>query len=332
MSNCDQYLPDLCAWMDGELEDSQALEAHLAQCASCRALVAQYRQLDVAIARVDPPAELHAHIMQGVTASHSPKAKRRFAFGSATAVAAIAAALVLSIGMGWISIPRWQNSASTNEAAADSAAPAAPAAAPTIDRANTTSSPSVDFSMEEEESISYVSADSAPVEEPAAGDPAESDAPMDGVSIGSADVPAADVDDVPVVESDTTASISAGTNSIPRSESSETEPFMTTVSSGDLQLESADTKESGLVVTDLESAKLLFAAAEAPLVWQIYGVAPNDLPDEMKEVTYLQVGNHDLWVASLDIEMLSELFFLYFEQLGGELIYGDSNSIVLNLQ
>ena len=35
MKNCEQFLPELNAWIDGELEDSRALEAHLAECASC---------------------------------------------------------------------------------------------------------------------------------------------------------------------------------------------------------------------------------------------------------------------------------------------------------
>ena len=74
MSACDQFLPNLCAWLDEELdeEESAAMEAHVAQCASCRALAAQYRRLDAAMAAVEPPAGLHEHIMRGISAHHSP--------------------------------------------------------------------------------------------------------------------------------------------------------------------------------------------------------------------------------------------------------------------
>jgi len=120
MTDCKQFLPDLCAWIDGELEDSAALEAHLAECASCRALAAQYRQLDTMLAAVEPPSGLHEHIMQGVSAACAPK--RRFVFGSATAVAAVAAVLLLAIGMGWIRAPRMKSAdTAAAEAATESA-------------------------------------------------------------------------------------------------------------------------------------------------------------------------------------------------------------------
>ena len=133
MSKCDRYLPDLSAWVDGELEDSRELEAHLAECASCRAKAAAYRRLDLQIANVVPPKNLHSHIMAGIDGSLSKKKRLRAPWKGALATAA---ALLVVLGAGLLTRPYWGSSSAALDAANQTAmeldAPAAsPAAADT---------------------------------------------------------------------------------------------------------------------------------------------------------------------------------------------------------
>ena len=334
MSACDQFLPNLCAWLDEELdeEESAAMEAHVAQCASCRALAAQYRRLDAAMAAVEPPAGLHEHIMRGISAHHSPKAKRRFAFGSATAVAAAAAALLLAVGSGLITLPQWGASQ-----AADSATPMA--AADVNLAANSAATSGADAELKSELTDSFTLAANGAA-------PSESDAPTDRAETSSAPLKAAPsdaLDEAPAEESaeaaEPPASEPADTVSPPSLAADSANTRGDTghgsyVSGGDLTpadgLENA-IDSSSLIITSAEQAELLFAAGDGFFVWTIHGYTPETLPEEMQQLlTFIRVGTYDLYIATMDEAELESLFYDFYDLLGGELTYGDASSIVLS--
>lgn len=334
MSACDQFLPNLCAWLDGELdeEESAAMEAHVAQCASCRALAAQYRRLDAAMAAVEPPAGLHEHIMRGISAHHSPKAKRRFAFGSATAVAAAAAALLLAVGSGLITLPQWGASQ-----AADSAAPMAAADVNLAAKSADTSGGDTELESELTDSFTFA-ADSAA--------PSEGDASGDHVNLSSAPLktaPSDALDEAPAEKSaeaaEPPASEPADTVSPPSlaADSANTRGdtgHVSYVSGGDLT--PADSPEnaidsSSLIITSAEQAELLFAAGDGFFVWTIHGYTPETLPEEMQQLlTFIRVGTYNLYIATMDEAELESWFYDFYDLLGGELTYGDASSIVLS--
>lgn len=101
--NCEDYTPLLSAALDDELtgEERAALDAHLAQCPRCRALLEELRAQDRALEELnaEPPAELKSRVMAAVAAEprRSPAAR-----GSRSLPwkrwGALAAALVLVVG------------------------------------------------------------------------------------------------------------------------------------------------------------------------------------------------------------------------------------------
>ena len=320
MKNCEQFLPELNAWIDGELEDSRALEAHLAECASCRALADQYRRMNAALADVDPPVQLHAHIMQGVTEAHSPKAKRRFAFGSATAVAAVAAALLLAVGSGWISLPQWTGSA--NQTAYDTAT--TPAAAPketastnaasleaaaSADEDTDTNALTVDYGASftlgpdaAADGTDAADAESEPAEEAEA--PAE-DAPLRGAAAGSA------------LMDDTTEAAS--------------EDAKVALSGSGVSIDTS--LETNTAVRHPEDA---FASAASSLSWHITLPEATGIPSECPEFLafdYLVLNDdgRECLVATMELETLEALYNAYYEYLGGELyeVTAETSSIAI---
>ena len=337
MKPCDQFLPELCAWLDGELNDSRELEAHLAECASCRAIAEQYRRIDTLLADVTPPANLHSHIMAGITASHSPKAKRRFAFKSATAVAACAAALLLVVGAGLITLPRWNGVGRSTEAAMDDAVvyAAEPAAAPVLNAASTVSK------QEAPAEVETVTMESAPMDIPADEPAAEP----------SADEPAG----APMLSVDT-AMTAVNTDTKTQAADTADNSYESVASPSDMLLyfeeeleepveapaeEAAEAPADGAdymvngnaqAEVDLESVKLAVAAGEQ-LSWTISGTAIEDLPFMLRDnVEFVRVGEEALWLGSLDSESVLELFTILAEDLGGVLATSDNEtgSIVLD--
>ena len=90
------------------LEEEQALDQHLAECADCRQALEDYKKIDELLreTRQEVPADLAANVMRAVEAEPrrveaKPK-KRRMPFGFATAAAAVAAALILAVNAGWL--------------------------------------------------------------------------------------------------------------------------------------------------------------------------------------------------------------------------------------
>lgn len=349
MSACDQFLPNLCAWLDGELdgEESAAMEAHVAQCASCRALAAQYRRLDAAMAAVEPPAGLHEHMMRGVSAHHSPKAKRRFAFGSATAVAAAAAALLLAVGTGLISLPQWSSASQ----AADSAAPMAAADVSLAAKSADANGSGDEWQAELSDSFTLTAeAADAPDMDTSTGSDGSA-VPSDS---SSAEAPSESLktEQVPL-ETEAPAADSAGESAAEAPASSDSalpQPLPGTsntrgdtnhyASSGNLALsdglehiddESIDS--SSLIITSAEQAELHFAAGDGPFVWTIHGYTPETLPYGMRELlSFIRVGTYDLYIATMEEAELESWFYDFFSIVGGELTYGDTCSIVLSTQ
>lgn len=327
MKDCDHYQADLSAWLDGELQDSRDLEAHLANCASCRARAAQYHRLDCTLADVTPPPELHRHIMAGFHRTHSPKAKRRFAFGSATAVAA--AALLLLLGTSLVALPRWSASHSATSSAENASALAVYDDA---DGASDTSAPETPESVWVESTS--LTADSAPAAaESPESEPVDMDSsPLLGsysmadrnsstgsgsVSVSDPETAAADLEEE---KEEATAT---------PSDSSDVR-YAFTSSSANLESFGADTRP--LDESAWEQFQLTVAAG-GQLTWTIRDTTPEDLPSLLRQtVDFLCVGEEDLWVASMDADLVFELFSLLYDQLGGDMVISenDTSSIVLD--
>lgn len=98
--DCEQYRLLLSGRIDGENtpEEEQQLQAHLAQCPRCRAVLEDYGHIDQGIhdLSVEPPEGLARGVMAQV---NPPAKKRRFIFGGGTLAAAAVIAVVL-IGAG----------------------------------------------------------------------------------------------------------------------------------------------------------------------------------------------------------------------------------------
>lgn len=98
--NCNDYLPLLSGHLDGENspEEEQRLQAHLAQCANCRARLQAFERGD-RLLRADtavPPAELTASILAAAAKTpQRPVKKPRRAYWGGLATGLAAAALVV---------------------------------------------------------------------------------------------------------------------------------------------------------------------------------------------------------------------------------------------
>jgi anti-sigma factor RsiW len=134
---CEEYLDLIGQKLDGCLspEDALRLEAHLAQCPQCRAALEAYTWIDHGLENLteEPPADLHSRILDAVAAEPKgettpqlsddtiralPVKKRKFFFGPGTAMAAVAAVLVVLVGTGKIPLPGLVTTTSTSSSAA----------------------------------------------------------------------------------------------------------------------------------------------------------------------------------------------------------------------
>jgi hypothetical protein len=154
--SCDEIYELISLHIDGETtpEQEAALAAHLAECESCRSLLRAYEDIQSGVAdlAVDPPERFAEGVMYRVSqeAGGNGGKMRRFAFGHATAFAAVAAALVILVGTGLVKLPNSAESAdSAPEAAYDTAAQM-------DDAADTTATLSVDETMKAERSSDAV--------------------------------------------------------------------------------------------------------------------------------------------------------------------------------
>ena len=100
--NCEQALELLSGHIDGANtpEEEAQLQAHLASCADCRAILAAYEELDSGLSalKAQPPAALAQNVMEAVRQEASAGKKiRRFPVRSIAATA-VAAALLLVVG------------------------------------------------------------------------------------------------------------------------------------------------------------------------------------------------------------------------------------------
>ena len=111
---CAQALELISARLDGELspEEDAALQAHLELCPDCKRLADSLRGMDALLSSLEEPAP--KSLKQGVLyridqASGKAKKPRRW-FGPGTAIGAVAAALVLLVGLGIIPLNARKNS------------------------------------------------------------------------------------------------------------------------------------------------------------------------------------------------------------------------------
>lgn len=137
--SCDEIYELISLHIDGETtpEQEQMLAAHLAECERCRDLLRAYEDIQSGVAELasDPPERFAEGVMYRVAqeAGGNGGKKRRFAFGHATAFAAVAAALVILVGTGLVKLPNSTDKA--EDAACDTAAYAADGAKNAIDDA-----------------------------------------------------------------------------------------------------------------------------------------------------------------------------------------------------
>ncbi len=330
MSKCDRYLPDLSAWVDGELEDSRELEAHLAECASCRAKAAAYRRLDLQIANVVPPKNLHSHIMAGIDGSLSKKKRLRAPWKGTLATAA---ALLVVLGAGLLTRPYWGSSPAALDAANQTAmeldAPAAsPAAADTAAETTVTTAVKTaqgDDPVEEETALDEGAAQ-IPAPEPATNSGKETE--------DTAGLTAQMAEEEFALEPESPAEALA-----PEEELTGMQAVEGTASGGDMDLydDAGDvfTVYSGtLTQEDLLNVESLLAGGQQ-LVWTIYNDDDQDTLEELKNAYEpLQVRDENLWIMTMESTEVLSLYQALWEELGGDLTTSDNRtgSIVLDLR
>jgi anti-sigma factor RsiW len=105
VTGCAEYGPEVSAYLDDGLapDERQRVELHLGSCASCTALLAAGRELDLslrALPRIEPSKGFEARLRARLALDRSaaPRARRRSFFTrSAGAVAAAAAVIALML-------------------------------------------------------------------------------------------------------------------------------------------------------------------------------------------------------------------------------------------
>ena len=125
---CEQAMELLSPMLDGELDPqlSEALEAHLEACPDCKALADSLRGLDVQLAGLKEPApeSLKRGVLYKIDqATGKAKKPRSRWFGPGTVIGAVAAVLVLLVGVGVIPLNSRSTAQSPNFAAEDYAFP-----------------------------------------------------------------------------------------------------------------------------------------------------------------------------------------------------------------
>lgn len=100
--NCEEALELLSGHLDGAntQEEETQLQAHLASCPACRAILEAYEAVDSGLAslQAEPPAELVSGVMEAVRQESSTAKKIRRFPTRGIAATAVAAALLLVIG------------------------------------------------------------------------------------------------------------------------------------------------------------------------------------------------------------------------------------------
>lgn len=102
MKICETYAELILKKLSGEItpEETRELEAHLESCEACRSLYVSYLDIDLAIAETtEPPAALKDAVMASIRTEKQQRNPlhmlKRFRF---TAIAAVAAVIVLAVG------------------------------------------------------------------------------------------------------------------------------------------------------------------------------------------------------------------------------------------
>ena len=109
--NCEQALAAISARLDGELSEAESreLDAHLASCASCRALAEELTELEAGLDSLpmeDAPDTLAPGVMRAIRAEKSQKPqKKKAAHRTAWLIAAAAAVALLLGAAGIIELP-----------------------------------------------------------------------------------------------------------------------------------------------------------------------------------------------------------------------------------
>ncbi len=121
---CEQAMELLSPMLDGEPDPqlSEALEAHLEACPDCKALADSLRGLDVQLAGLKEPApeSLKRGVLYKIDqATGKAKKPRSRWFGPGTAIGAVAAVLVLLVGVGVIPLKGRSMSSASKPAAED---------------------------------------------------------------------------------------------------------------------------------------------------------------------------------------------------------------------
>jgi phosphoribosyl-ATP pyrophosphohydrolase len=120
--NCVDYLELINLHIDGEItpEQEAQLQAHLADCAECRAMLADLQAIQSGVADLaaEPPERFAQGVMYRIAKETDGTGfkQKKFAFGRATALAAVAAVLVFLVGTGSIELPH-RNAASSDQSA-----------------------------------------------------------------------------------------------------------------------------------------------------------------------------------------------------------------------
>lgn len=95
--------------IDGEatVEQERMLSEHLAGCASCRALLEAYEQIDCGVAALEaePPERFVSGVMYRVSQEDGGTKKHRFVHRHAAALVGVAAALAVLVGTGTLPLP-----------------------------------------------------------------------------------------------------------------------------------------------------------------------------------------------------------------------------------
>lgn len=121
--DCNRIFEWIQARLDGQIttEENAQLQAHLESCASCRQLWEFYRQLDGTVASLaqEPPERMAQGIMYQISPDYVAKKTGRrphkFHFAG-TAIAAVAAAVLLLVGVGKLQTPRKESTAAEPQA------------------------------------------------------------------------------------------------------------------------------------------------------------------------------------------------------------------------
>lgn len=123
---CENAILLMSGHLDGEnsAEEEALLQAHLAACGDCRRLMSAYESIEQNTAALETPVPegFKSGVMYRIEREANPKKqKKRFRY-TGTLVGAVAAALVLMVGLGAIRIPALRSKQQTKEPVTEQAA------------------------------------------------------------------------------------------------------------------------------------------------------------------------------------------------------------------